>query len=59
MSERMKAAQTTDRFRNGPVVLAVADTKQVSGGGANVRQGNSGGGPAPYNTPGNPDYGKT
>jgi hypothetical protein len=55
----MTAAQTTDGCRNGPVVLAAVDTKQVSGGGANVRHGNSGGGPAPYNTPGNPDYGKT
>jgi hypothetical protein len=42
-----------------PIVLAPAETKQVSGGGANVRHGNPGGGSASYNTPGNPDYGQT
>jgi hypothetical protein len=59
MSKLTTAGQTTDGFRNGPVLLAAADTKQVSGGGANVRHGNPGGGPASYNTPGNPDYGQT
>jgi hypothetical protein len=40
-----------------PIVLTPAEAKQVSGGGSNVRHGNSGGGSASYNTPGNSDYG--
>jgi hypothetical protein len=42
-----------------PVPLGPADTKQVSGGGSNVLHGNPGGEPAPYNTPGSPDYGES
>ena len=59
MSQRTTATKRTDRFSYGPAILSAADTKQVSGGGANVRHGNPGGGPASYNTPGNPDYGQT
>jgi len=59
MSQRTTATKRTDRFFYGPAILSPADTKQVSGGGANVLHGNPGGGPAPYNTPGNPDYGQT
>jgi hypothetical protein len=40
-----------------PVALTSAETKLVSGGGSNVQHGNPGGGPAPYNTPGNSAYG--
>ena len=46
---------------SGPLPLMIAlsplETKKVAGGGSNVRHGNPGGEPAPYNTPGNPDYG--
>jgi hypothetical protein len=42
-----------------PVALTPAETNRVSGGGSNVQHGNPGGGPASYNTPGNPDYGQT
>ena len=42
-----------------PVALTPAETKRVSGGGSNVLHGNPGGGPAPYNTPGNSAYGPT
>jgi hypothetical protein len=42
-----------------PVLLTSAETKLVSGGGSNVLHGNPGGGPAPYNTPGNSAYGPT
>lgn len=59
MSQPTTATKRTDRFLCGPAILSPADTKQVSGGGANVRHGNPGGGPAPYNTPGNPEYGQT
>jgi hypothetical protein len=59
MSKHMTATQNTNEFGTGPVRLAPAHAKQVSGGGANVRHGNPGGGPASYNTPGNPDYGQT
>ena len=59
MSQPMTAIKRTDRFLCGPAIISPADTKQVSGGGANVRHGNPGGGPAPYNTPGNPEYGQT
>lgn len=57
MSQHTTATKHADRFLNAPTILTPADTEQVSGGGANVRHGNPGGGPASYNTPGNPDYG--
>jgi hypothetical protein len=41
-----------------PSVLTPAETKQVAGGSVH-KNDNSGPGPAPYNTPGNPDYGQT
>ena len=48
---------------SGPLPLMIAlsplETKKVAGGGSNVRHGNPGGEPAPYNTPGNPDYGQS
>jgi hypothetical protein len=58
MSKDITAPETTNEFETGPVLLAPTLAKQVSGGGANVRHGNPGGGPASYNTPGNPDYGQ-
>jgi hypothetical protein len=42
-----------------PLVLTPAEIERVSGGGSNVQHGNPGGGPASYNTPGNPDYGQS
>jgi hypothetical protein len=59
MSQHTTATKRTDCAVHGPAILSPAETKQVSGGGANVRHGNPGGGPASYNTPGNPDYGQT
>ena len=41
-----------------PMRLTLAETRQVSGGGANVQHGNPGGEPASYNTPGNEGYGR-
>jgi hypothetical protein len=41
------------------VVLTPGETKQVSGGNAGATKKSSGPGPAPYNTPGNPEYGAT
>ncbi len=32
-----------------PIVLTPEEVTEVSGGGSNVRHGNPGGGPAPYN----------
>jgi hypothetical protein len=40
-----------------PTVLSPAETKQVSGG--RIKKTNNGPGSAPYNTPGNPEYGAT
>jgi hypothetical protein len=40
-----------------PVGLTSAETKRVAGGSVH-KNDNSGPGPAPYNTPGNPDYGQ-
>ena len=40
-----------------PVVLTSAETNQVAGASVH-KNDNSGPGPAPYNTPGNPDYGQ-
>jgi hypothetical protein len=41
-----------------PIVLTSAEIKQVAGGSHHKNDG-SGPGSAPYNTPGNPDYGQT
>ena len=41
-----------------PVVLTSAEIKRVAGGSHHKNDG-SGPGSAPYNTPGNPDYGQT
>jgi hypothetical protein len=41
----------------GPIVLTSAETKRAAGGSVH-KNDNSGPGPAPYNTPGNPDYGQ-
>ena len=41
-----------------PIVLTPAETKQAAGG-SHHKNDNSGPGSAPYNTPGNPDYGQT
>jgi hypothetical protein len=40
-----------------PVELTSAETKRVAGGSKH-KNDNSGPGSAPYNTPGNPDYGQ-
>jgi hypothetical protein len=40
-----------------PSVLTPAETKQVAGGSVH-KTDNSGPGSAPYNTPGNPEYGQ-
>ena len=40
-----------------PVVFTSAETNQVAGGSVH-KNDNSRPGPAPYNTPGNPDYGQ-
>lgn len=45
-SQRSSAAQ--------PVVLTIDEMQLVSGGGANVRHGNPGGGPASYNVHSSP-----
>jgi hypothetical protein len=41
------------------VALTPAETKQVSGGSAQAKKKSAGPGTAPYNTPGNPEYGET
>jgi len=41
-----------------PVELTSAETNRVAGGSMH-KNDNSGPGSAPYNTPGNPDYGQT
>lgn len=43
--------------RPQPVALTPAETSRVAGGSVH-KNDNSGPGPAPYNTPGNPDYGQ-
>jgi hypothetical protein len=40
-----------------PIVLTPTETERVAGG-SHHKNDNSGPGPAPYNTPGNPDYGQ-
>jgi len=40
-----------------PIELTSAETKRVAGG-SHHKNDNSGPGSAPYNTPGNPDYGQ-
>jgi hypothetical protein len=40
-----------------PIVLRPTETKLVAGG-SHHKNDNSGPGSAPYNTPGNPDYGQ-
>ena len=39
-----------------PVLLTPTQAQRVAGGGSNVRHGNPGGGPAPYNNPSDPAY---
>jgi len=48
---------TSRRGFSRPIVLTLAETKRVAGGSVH-KNDNSGPGPAPYNTPGNPDYGQ-
>jgi hypothetical protein len=45
------------RLLREPIVLTPAETKRVAGGSVH-KNDNSGPGSAPYNTPGNPDYGQ-
>ena len=52
-----KSAVTRRGFSR-PVALTSAETKQVAGG-SHHKNDVSGPGSAPYNTPGNPDYGQT
>ncbi len=42
---------------SGPFILSPTETEQVSGG--RIKKSNNGPGSAPYNTPGNPEYGAT
>jgi len=48
----------SSRDSSQPVELPLAETKRVAGGSKH-KNDNSGPGSAPYNTPGNPDYGQT
>jgi hypothetical protein len=48
---------TSRRGFSRPVELTSAETSRVAGGSVH-KNDNSGPGPAPYNTPGNPDYGQ-
>jgi hypothetical protein len=42
---------------SAPFILSPTETEQVSGG--TIKKTNNGPGTAPYNTPGNPEYGAT
>jgi len=57
MSNRESGLDPQRRPPSAPVILSPNETEQVSGG--HIKKVNNGPGSAPYNIPGNPEYGAT
>ena len=56
MLNRESRSDPKGRAPSAPVILSSREMEQVSGG--TIKKVNNGPGSAPYNTPGNPDYGR-